>query len=103
MIYLASPYSASPQANFKLTEAFVANALRRGRPIFSPVVHCHQISIDYNLPGDFEFWQNYNFKMLSAAHDIWVLTLPGWKESKGVTSEIEFAQTYQIPITYIEV
>jgi hypothetical protein len=58
--------------------------------------------LDYNLPGDFEFWKNYNFKMLSAASDMWVLKLPGWEESKGVAGEIEFAASNSIPITYIE-
>ena len=100
MIYLASPYSAAPQANFELTEAFVACALRAGRPIFSPVVHCHQIAIDYNLPGDFEFWKDYNFNMLRAAEEMWVLTLPGWKESKGVDGEVDFARSLGIPIIY---
>jgi len=101
MIYLASPYSASPQANFELTEAFVAEALRSGHPIFSPVVHCHQIALDYNLPGDFEFWKNFNFNMLRAADELWVLTLPGWKESKGVDGEVDFARSLGIPIIYI--
>lgn len=102
MIYLASPYSASPATNFKLTEVFVAGALRQGRPIFSPIVHCHQIALDYNLPGDFEFWKNYNLKMLNAASNMWVLTLPGWRESKGVAGEIEFATDTGIPIIYVQ-
>jgi hypothetical protein len=31
-----------------------------------------------------------------------VLRIPGWRESRGVTLEIEFAQTAGIPIEFVE-
>jgi hypothetical protein len=100
--YLASPYSGNEQENYEAAAKFTAERMAQGHVIFSPIVHCHQIAIDYNLPGDFNFWQNYNFAMLDIADELMVLKLPGWERSKGVAGEIDFAANAGIPVTYIE-
>ena len=100
-IYLASPYSGNEQANYEAAARFVADRMREGYIIFSPIVHCHQIAVDYGLPGDFEFWQHYNYEMLAAAGKLWVLKLPGWEESRGVQAEILYATRSHIPIEHV--
>ena len=100
-IYVASPYSGNELANYEATVKFVADSMQEGYIIFSPIVHCHQIAVDYNLPGDFKFWQRYSYEMLAAAGRLWVLQLPGWEESKGVQAEILYANRAHIPIDYI--
>lgn len=101
-IYLASPYSNSPQRNFEKAERFVAQKLKENIVIFSPIVHCHELAWKYALPTEFAFWQQYNFAMLEKAEELWVLELDKWEESKGVQKEIEFAKDNHIPIMMIE-
>jgi hypothetical protein len=101
-IYLASPYTNNPHENFKKAEEYVAEELKKGVCIFSPIVHCHEIAQKHSLPHDFDFWKKYNFGMLQAANELHVLMLPDWKKSIGVLSEIEFAQLYNIPVKLIE-
>jgi hypothetical protein len=77
---------------------FTANFLRIRVNIYSPIVHCHALAIEHDLPKDFQFWQDYNFSILAKASQLWVLTLDGWDVSKGVLAEIELANMLSIPI-----
>lgn len=101
-IYLASPYTANPEENFLLAEKYAASQIIEGHPIFSPIVHCHEMAIKYNMPKDYGFWRTYALNMLQAAAALLVLMLPGWKESVGVTDEIAFATRNEIPIFYVD-
>src|SRR5690606_9007875 len=106
MIYLASPYShPDPQVmhnRFKAVEAVTAELLRRGKFIYSPIVHCHPLSQDYTLPTDLQFWKEYNVNFISRTQTFYVLTLPGWQESKGVKGELEAAELWKDPRDYID-
>lgn len=100
-IYLASPYSSpEPQIRHERYEA-VAHAtqwlLNNKHWTYSPIVHCHKLALDYKMPTDFDFWREYNEAMLSRAAMFYVLELEGWKESKGVAGELEFARSNGIP------
>jgi hypothetical protein len=64
---------------------------RKGLLVYSPIVHFHLMAEKYNMPADFNFWQKNNFGMLDHADSIAVLTIDGWKESKGVKSEVQHA------------
>jgi hypothetical protein len=99
-IYLASPYSASPEVNHSAALRATALFIRAGLIVYSPIVHCHPIHLESASPGSFTFWQRHNFAILAKASDLWVLTLPGWKESTGVRAEIEHANACCIPIAY---
>jgi hypothetical protein len=101
MIYLASPYTANVQVNFESTEQFVAAALQNGHMIYSPIVHNHALALKYKLPKDYEFWQKHNRAMLAKASQLWVLTLDGYKTSRGVQAEIVFAKQCEIPVTEV--
>ena len=101
-IYLASPYTNNPEENFKLAESYVAQQLKNGVCIFSPIVHCHEIAQKHDLPHDFNFWQNYNFNMLFNADELWILKIPGWENSVGVQEEIKFAEKHKLKVKYIE-
>lgn len=105
MIYLASPYTHSDPAimlaRFEAAERFVARAIARERPIFSPIVHCHALAIKYSMPPEFKYWENYNLAMLGAAEELWVLKLTGWEDSKGVMAEIDAAEITNKFITFI--
>lgn len=101
MIYLASPYSANPEALHAQALAATAELIAIGHVVFSPIVHCHPLTqqkILPALPTDFAFWQNYCLGMLERARELWVLTLPGWRDSEGVRAEIVFARKRRIPV-----
>ena len=94
MIYLASPYTSSepgmPLYRFQCTEYHTAKFMKLGFPIFSPIVHCHELAKKYGMPTTFEYWWKYNEAFLRAAEELWVLCLPGWDKSMGVLREIEW-------------
>lgn len=101
-IYLASPYTSHDPAieheRFLQTEAFVAQHLEQSFHMYSPIVHCHELARKYSLPRDADFWRRYNFSILSCASSLWVLELPGWEFSRGISAETAFARECSIPI-----
>lgn len=105
-IYLASPYThADPavvQQRHDTVMEFVAEQLAHKVWIYSPIVHCHELSLRHTLPGDFEFWKEYNFAMLAKASHLWVLALDGWDSSKGVRAELDLAAQLSIPTTLVQ-
>jgi hypothetical protein len=91
MIYLASPYSGTPeemQERYEAARERTADFLSRNFMIYSPIVHCHELAKHHNLPKDFAFWRDYNFHFLALAEQLWVYMLPGWHTSQGVTREV---------------
>lgn len=95
--YLASPYthesSIVRELRFRVAERHVAELLRAGFYVYSPIVHCHSLAVKYSLPKDFEFWMAYNAAMLEQASELDVLMLPGWMQSRGVKGEMELAES----------
>lgn len=91
-IYVASPYSHESQSivesRYFGVMAYVAELLDKQQWCYSPILHCHPMANRYNLRTDAEFWKNYNQAMMLAASGLHVLTLPGWRKSLGVASEI---------------
>jgi len=103
-VYIASPYTHASsevmQARFEAAEAYVAQQLRLGRHVYSPIVHCHALASKYTLPTDAEYWRAYNYAMLAKAMVLEILMLDGWQESVGVKGEQEYAVFCNIPVQY---
>lgn len=95
MIYLASPYSHPDpfvmKNRFLLVEQATAYLLANKVHVYSPIVHCHELSQKYKLPTDFDFWRSYNLDMIRRCSAFSILGIPGWLQSKGVRGETEFA------------
>jgi hypothetical protein len=95
-IYLASPYShPNPQvmhARYLAVAAECAKLLKAQDWTYSPIVHCHELARMHGLPTDFEYWKRYNRAMLSSASAFYILTIPGWEQSRGVTAERAMAE-----------
>ena len=75
--------------------------LSEGYKVFSPIVHCHSMAMIWDMPKKFEFWQAYDEHMIDLADELWVLTLEGWRVSRGVQAEIEYANKTNTPIIYV--
>ena len=70
--------------------------------VFSPISHSHPISLCGDLPEEWEFWKKQDEAFLSCCNQIFVCTLPGWKESTGVTAEIQIARNMGLPLYYVQ-
>lgn len=96
LIYLAGPYESTPQDS----HAHVINYFWREADnlcLFSPFLHGTAVATYYS----FNIWAQRNFFMIKKSSAVWVLTLPGWRESYGVTQELEYANSIQREVLYL--
>ena len=104
MIYLASPYSHSEPnvraARYEMACQATAAIIREGQPVFSPIVHSHPL-VRFGLPTDWEFWQRCDRQYMRGCREVVVLTLAGWRESRGVQAEIDLAIDMDLPVSYL--
>lgn len=70
---------------------YASKLLTKGYLIFSPIVHCHPIAVNYGLPTDYKFWEWYDKMMIKICPQFAILTIDGWRESKGVAMESDYA------------
>lgn len=112
-IYLASPYNheldhvRATRAG-KVVEA-AAKLITAGFNVFSPIAHSHWIG-DYVRqypnwgsvgPISHSDWMKIDLDQLKNSRLLVVLQLRGWKKSKGVQEEMQYARDYDIPIVYL--
>ena len=96
-VYLAAPYTHGDRsienARARAINSHAARLMGGGHIVFSPISHSHQIAMENDLPTTFEFWQVQNHAFIDWADMVVVLALDGWKESRGITDEIEYAES----------
>ncbi len=107
MIFLASPYSSTvpniEYDRYELALGCTAALIDKFQlPVFSPIVHCHGMAIEYTLPKDAKFWRKYNTAFLRKADSIYILKIDGWEESKGVQAEIKLAHQLSLPLHFVD-
>ena len=103
-IYLACPYSHPDpamrrwrvhQANMKAAEL-----MEQGNLVFSPLSHSHPISEHCEVdPTDHDFWLRQDLWILDICDEMYILCLPGWVDSKGIDTEIKYAESKGIKVT----
>jgi hypothetical protein len=76
--------------------------MKRGLPVYSPIVYWHPISKLGGLPTDAAFWMKENMGKLRMSEVMFVLCLEGWKQSAGMNVEIRVAQTLGIPLVHFD-
>jgi hypothetical protein len=105
MIYLASPYThpdpAVREARFRAACRQAAEMFRCGIPVFSPIAYSHAIA-EHGLPLEWDFWERFDRAFLDVCTEVWVLTLDGWRESRGVQAEIVLARQMGKPVSFVE-
>lgn len=117
MIYLASLYSNGVnsdstvdtvvrQLRYEYTSKRLVEFMNSGEFVFSPIVHCHEISTKYRLPKTYEFWKNNDRHFISRSDKVYVLMMKdkhgSWKKSEGITDEINFAKSIGVQVEYID-
>ena len=105
-VYLAAPYShkdfAIRERRYLYTTQAANRLIRQGLLVFSPVTHGHVIARLGGLDGEFAFWEEHCLSFLRHwAQALYVLTLPGWKESIGVAAELAEADNLGLPVSFI--
>ena len=108
IIYLACPYSkGSPEtrlARFNAVTLVAAHLIEARRIVFSPITMTHPIDLVLSPEGatlGSAFWTDFDEQFMQACVEIYVLMLPGWKESSGVIREIAYFQQRGIQPIYL--
>jgi len=104
-IYLATPYShKNPYvrtARFRKINEVAATLMASGLHVYSPISHTHPIAEAGDLPRGWDFWEQYDRHFIEWCDQLYVYCADGWKESKGVTAEIEIARELGKPIVFM--
>lgn len=105
IVYLATPYSHPDRGirvmRFEHVNRVAAKLMRDGMHIFSPISHTHPIAEAGDLPKGWEFWAEYDRRILAVCERVIVLMQDGWKESKGVAAELKIAEELGLPVEYL--
>lgn len=106
LIYLASPYT-HPDKNveddrFEAVVAVAGRLISHGYHIFSPIAMCHPIARKCKLETKFDYWQEFDRKMLGVCDQLWILTLREWQLSVGIAAEISTMRRLDKPIFLID-
>ena len=104
-IYVAGPYSSMFESIMEyraeeLTDyaAFLCN---KNEVVYSPITHGHAMAIKHNLPRDYAYWQRSCEIFVGHCRELHVLCLNGWDTSIGVQAEIEYAESLNIKVRYV--
>lgn len=104
LYYLASPFTHTQKEIMRMrTEIAIDVSIKLVNAdyiIFSPIAY-NGSWIDKGVRGDWEFWKEFDLKIISKCEGVIVLTMPGWENSVGVTEEVEFAKEMAIPVYYL--
>lgn len=104
--FLASPYHSADKVamekRYLQTKDALAALLQQGRTVFSPIVMCHPVAVEYNLGLAASDWEEFDYNFLSTSMGVLVLMLPGWEDSIGVQGEIATARSLSLPVEYVE-
>lgn len=108
MIYLASPYShISQRVRLQRYEAItrITGELQDKYPyaFIGPITQSHQTA--KYMKGSctaFTSWAKRDLTYISRSDEVWVIMIPGWYESIGVTKEIEFCHRHNIKVRYVD-
>jgi len=97
--YLASPYmhesKVMREARFKAVAYIGAQLMQRGHHFICPISMCHPMSMSScSLPGDFEFWSEFDKNIISRCDHFIVVPLPGWTKSEGIKREFKIARAF---------
>lgn len=100
-IYLAIPYTGHEQESFKTANLVAGKLMAQGHIVFSPISHTHPIAVECELPGGWDFWENFDRSFIGWCDELWVCDFKEYKRSKGVMSEIGIAHDIGKPVRFM--
>ena len=110
MLYVASPYTHSlsvvRRARAYCASKLAGELMRRVQHdwLFSPIAQGHEVAqhLPNNVAESHEFWMRQCRQALAEAARLYLLPLPGWEDSRGLTWELEYAQSKSLPVVYLD-
>jgi hypothetical protein len=104
--YLASPYGHDDvkvrNSRFKKACLATVALMEAGHTVFCPIAHSHPIATLQTVDSGWDYWMEFDLAILGICKVLFVLAIDGWKESKGVAAEIEYAKRLGIPIYLLD-
>ena len=108
IIYLACPYSHEDKG-VRLYRAHIATKaaaklIASGLTVFSPITMTHPIDLIFIAEGtilDSAYWLKFDEAFMTICDKMIVLTLNGWRESKGIAREMNFFKEQNKTICYV--
>jgi hypothetical protein len=105
LFYLANPYS-NPDKKVMLDRAqkvdrAAARLLKLNIMTYPPIALNYKWTDYETFAHTWTFWESYDKNYLERCDGLIVLTLDGWKQSVGVTSEIAYTKELGMPVVYI--
>jgi nucleoside 2-deoxyribosyltransferase len=101
LFYLATPYNhPDPIVRENRTneaKALLASLTRSGMNVFCPIAYG---SLFKSAVADWSHkkWMEFDLQFLTKCDGLIVAEMEGWKQSKGVQEEIQFARSRKFPI-----
>ncbi len=104
--YFASPYSKYPdgiEAAFQEVSRGAGQLIAKGVRLYCPIAHTHPIAIYSGLdPLDHTIWLPADLPFMNIAKGLIVYKMPTWKDSYGVSVEIDMFKEQNKPVEYME-
>src|SRR5271168_2849802 len=107
LVYLASPLTQADAGVRRERSVAVARAAglfmtnHRDLHFLSPIAYAHLIASECVLPYEWHFWSEIDECLLSRCEEFWVLCIPGFKKSTGVTAERKIAERLGLPCKFV--
>lgn len=106
MIYLATPYwHSDPQVRALRKDKacrITAKLVEKGLTVFCPIAYGsawrHELTVEWNH----DEWLRFDLRFLAMSSLLIVADMEGWRESRGVAEEIDFAARNKIPRLMLE-
>jgi hypothetical protein len=106
LVYLACPYSHAERdvrvKRFEASNAAACELMKDGYYVFAPISMSHPIAEQCGVPGDWNFWADFDTAFISCCKKLFVITIDGWDKSTGVTAERKIAENFGIPVVFLK-
>lgn len=106
--YLACPYTHPAMATrverFEASARAAADLIQRGMFVYSPITMTHPIDIVMVEEGETmgtDYWCDFDEAFMRLCDEMIVLTIPGWRESRGIAREAKFFSDAGKPVRYM--
>lgn len=105
--YLACPFyhinKDVKEERVKIATEVAYSLFLKGVVVFSPLTHNYPL-ITMGIENKWDgLWREFDISILAHAKKLYVITIPGWIQSRGVQAEISYAKQKNIPIEYLDI
>lgn len=94
------------QTRYNYTLKKAAELLNQGVNAYSPILHCHEMSVKCKLPKEYTFWKNIDHHMIDLSDSVLVLMMKdeygSWVESEGILDEIRYSISIGKSVEFLE-